>query len=105
MCLYPELSANIQQDCKSASGHKAVFSRSLKAFIWDSSRLEFEAARLVVIVIIYQMDLSLTYHMNDFILCCVVFLINCYHDGSYIKVSYILSSHFLLKKVCHYLPR
>ena len=53
MCLYPKLSANIQQDCKSASGHKAVFSRSLKAFIWDSSRLEFEAARLVVIVIIY----------------------------------------------------
>ena len=36
---------------KSASGHKIVFFRSLKAFIWDSSRLEFEAARLVVIVI------------------------------------------------------
>ena len=27
-----------------------VLFRSLKAFIWDSSRLEFEAARLVVIV-------------------------------------------------------
>ena len=47
-----ELFANIQQGCKSASGHKEVFSRSLKAFIWDSSRLEFGAARLVVIVII-----------------------------------------------------
>lgn len=56
MCLLTsesELFANIQKGSKSASGHKTVFSRSLKAFIWDSSRLEFEAARLVVIVILY----------------------------------------------------
>ena len=43
--------AACQLKYKSASGHKIVFFRSLKAFIWDSSRLEFEAARLVVIVI------------------------------------------------------
>ena len=47
----------------------------------------------------YQMDLSPTYHRNVFILCCVVFLINCYHDdGLTLQCPIIFTSCFSVKK-------